>query len=131
MALFRTMQRLIPWFVGLFLVAQLAGVVPRPVYAQPDAKTVASQVHNQQAHNHADHGRSDHNKTQAHHPGDQHGNIADQCCALHLLTGVILPVEMAVPVGRLAQSILQESATAISGIDANPLDRPPRSLLSL
>jgi hypothetical protein len=126
MALFRTMQRLVPWLVGLFLVAQIAGVVPRLAYAKPDVKAVAAHLHHQHAHYH-----SDRNKTQAHHPGDQHGNIADQCCALHLLTGVVPLVVTAVPTELLAQSLLQKSTTAIAGIDANPLDRPPRSLPSL
>jgi len=126
MALFRTMQRLVPWLVGLFLVAQFAGVVPRLAYAKPVVKTVAAHLHLQQSH-----GPSDHSKTQQHHPGDQQGNITDQCCALHLLTGVVLLVDTAMPTQLLVQSLLQESTTAIAGIDANPLDRPPRSLLSL
>jgi hypothetical protein len=50
---------------------------------------------------------------------------------LHLLTGVVPLVVTAVPTELLAQSLLQKSTTAIAGIDANPLDRPPRSLLSL
>ncbi len=130
MALMRTMRRLVLLLVGLFLIAQLAGVVPRLAVAQAGAK-VAAQAHHQPSHDHAGQNHSDCSKSQNHHPGEQHGNVADQCCALHLLTGVILPIDTAVPADRLAQSLVQESAAAIAGIAAHPLDRPPRSFLSL
>jgi hypothetical protein len=126
MALFRTMQRLVPWLVGLFLLAQFAGVVPRLAYAQPGAKAMAAHQHHQHAHD-----RADHNKTQHQHPADQHGNIADQCCALHLLNGVLAFVVSASPIELSSQQVSAVPTTDVVGINASPLDRPPRSLLSL
>lgn len=127
MALFRTMQRLVPWLIGLFLVAQFAGIVPRVPYAKPDA-AVAAQMHkhHQQAHD-----RAGHNKTQHQNPDEQHGNIADQCCALHLLNGVLAFVVLASPIELSSQQVSATTTTNAVGINASPLDRPPRSLLSL
>ena len=128
MALFRTMQRLIPWFIGLFLVAQFAGIVPRVPYAKPGAAVVAVQLlkHHQHGHDHADH-----SKTQRHHPDDQSGNNPDECCALHLLTAVVALPVTSVPAELVGERLPEMSAASVASADPNHLYRPPRSLLSL
>ena len=37
MNLFRRMQQLVPALIGFFILAQFAGIVPRPTMAQPSA----------------------------------------------------------------------------------------------
>lgn len=128
MALFRTMQRLVPWLIGLFLVAQFAGIVPRVPFAKPSATVVALQLHKQHqpAHDH-----SDQNKTQHHHPADQSGGITDECCALHLLTAVVSVPVTSVPADVAGEPQSEMSAHSFAGADPSLLYRPPRSLLSL
>ena len=123
---FRTMRRVVPWLVGLFLLAQFAGVVPRVVYAHTDTKPVAAHQHHQYVHN-----QSNHNKAQHQDPDQQHGNIADQCCALHLINGVLSLVIASSPIELASQPLLAVPARDAAGINLSPLDRPPRFLLSL
>jgi hypothetical protein len=130
MARLRTLRRLVPILVGLFLIAQFAGVVPRSAVAKPDIKTAAAQMHHQQAQDQSGHSHSNCNESAQHNPDGQHG-IADQCCALHLLTAVILPLAQATIASRLAQALLHESSAPVAGIGGHPLDRPPRSPQSL
>ena len=122
---FRTLKRLVPLFVSLFVVAQLAGVVPRLAYSQPASQTAAAHIDHKHAHDHADVNKSIH-----HHPDDQHGNIADQCCALHLLAGVVPLVVMASLIELPSRPLAVTPAESIAGLDSTPLDRPPRSLSS-
>jgi hypothetical protein len=121
------MQRLAAWLVGMFLIAQFAGVVPRNVIAQPGAAAAALSY--QHGHDHADH--TDRHKIRHHHAGDQHGNIADQCCALHLLAGVVPLVMTATPAELASHPLALAPADTAAGIGASPLYRPPRSLASL
>ena len=123
---FRTMQRFVPWLVGLFLVAQLAGIVPRAAYAQPEAMTAAAPAHHQHAHDHSDDAAPRH-----HHDDDQGANLADQCCALHLLNAVVQLVAAAIPAEVAAGSLLGASGPSVSGTGGDLLYRPPRSHPSL
>ena len=125
MALVRTKRLFVSWLVGLFLVVQFAGIVPRLAVAKPDAATLALQLHHQNVHDHFDQ-----NKPQHHHHDDQGTAAVDQCCALHLLTAVVPLVVTALPIEHLVQPVLVRSFTAVDGIGANLLFRPPRSSLS-
>ena len=125
MAWFRTKQRLVPWLIGLFLVAQLSGVVPRLVHAQPSVIATATHTLDQHTHGHAGHTQS-----HKHDNGQPSSNLADQCCALHLLVGVVPFVVTAVSIEPLVEPLLDVSTPKAGGIAPHRLDRPPRSLLS-
>lgn len=125
MAWFRTKQRLAPWLIGLFLVAQISGVVPRLIYAQPSVIATTTQAPHQHAHMHAD------QATPHEHHDEQAPSLADQCCALHLLTGVVPFVVTSISIEPLAVPLLEVSKPNAAGVDPHRLDRPPRSLLSL
>lgn len=74
----RTTTRFVRVLVALFLVAQLAGVVSSPLaLAQGMPTAVASHPHGHHADDHGGEG------TFHHHHGDQSGDRADHCCALH------------------------------------------------
>ncbi len=119
----RRLQRLAACLVAMFLIAQFAGVVPRTAVAQPGAAAAASSHSFQQhAHQHSDHDKVRQQKA------DDHGNIADQCCALHLLAGVV-PLVIAATRADLASTALTLApADSEAGIGARPLYRPPRPL---
>jgi len=122
MAWCRTIRSLVPWLIGLFLAAQLAGVVPFEYIHPTPALAHAA------AHEH-DHGSVGHKH---HHDGtEQDGAIADQCCALHSLAGVLSLLDASIPSDLIGHPMAAELTEHISGIDAGRLDRPPKPLLSL
>ena len=125
MAWFRAKQRLVPWLIGLFLVAQFSGVVPRLIYAQPSIIGTATHTFDQPTHVHAGHIPS-----HKHDNGQPSSNLADQCCALHLLVGVVPFVVTVVSIRPLVEPLLDVSQPNAGGIAPHRLDRPPRSLLS-
>lgn len=126
MAWFRTKQRLCLWLVGLFLVAQFSGVVSRDVHARPSAIATITHTVDQHIHMHAGHGQS-----HKHDNDKPSSNLADQCCALHLLVGVVPFVVTAVSIEPLVEPLLDVSMSNAGGIAPHRLDRPPRSFLSL
>lgn len=120
----RKLQRLAASLVAMFLIAQFAGVVPRTAVAQPGAAAGASSLSSHQhARNHVDHEKACHQKAD-----DQHGNIADQCCALHLLAGVVPPVMVAIPADLASSALALTLTESDAGLAAAPPYRPPRSL---
>jgi hypothetical protein len=132
MTWFRNRQRLVQCLVGLFLLAQFAGAVPRLAHAHADAAMPAAHADRAHAHDHAGtRGHAGHRDAQHHHHGDQGASLADLCCALHLLTAVVPLVDTAPRIEPFAQPPVDASAAAVAGIDANALFRPPRSLQSL
>ncbi len=125
-----TLLRTIPWFtrllVGLFLVAQFAGVVSSPrANALPMAAGLSHAGHHAQGGHEA--GHADPGKLHDHH---DHGlNLADTCCALHAYFSGVLPAVIAIK----TESVMGESLSI--GLDSLPhgvprgrLDRPPRPL---
>jgi hypothetical protein len=121
--LFRCRHKLVPWLIGLFLVAQFAGAVPRVAYAHGDTNGAVAHADGAAAHEHCDHrgGVDEHQ--------DDHGiTVADQCCALHLLTGVVSAIVPTLYIEYGARPSVDTSAMPIAGIDANALFRPPRTL---
>jgi len=126
MAWFRTKRRLVTWLVGIFLVAQLSGIIPRVVSAQPSAVTTITHATDQHTHEHAGHFPS-----HTHDNEQPNSGLADQCCALHLLAGVVPFVVTAVSAEPHVEPLLDVSTPNTGGIFPQRLDRPPRSLLSL
>jgi len=119
--------RTIPWFVrllvGLFLVAQFAGVVSSPRASALPLPTAAA-PHDD--HHHAqDHG--DHGKPHDHH--DHGGTLADTCCALHAyFAGVLPPVAAIETEGVVGEQLSVGPDHLALGIPRGRLDRPPRPL---
>jgi hypothetical protein len=120
--------RTIPWFVrllvGLFMVAQLAGVVSSPrASALPATPALASQSDNQQMHGHAEHGKPhDHH----HHDG---GSLAGTCCGLHAcFAGVLPPLAATAAVCTIGEPIAAMTDDLTLGLSGGRLDRPPRPL---
>jgi hypothetical protein len=119
--------RAIPGFVrllvGLFLVAQLAGVVSAPLAsALPMATALASPDHHHHAQNHGDHG-----KLHNHH--DHSGSLADPCCALHAYFAGVLPPVVAIETeSPIGEPLSVGPDNLALGIPPGRLDRPPRPL---
>jgi hypothetical protein len=134
--------RTIPWvtrlLVGLFLVAQFAGMVSSPranaltmsaaTAPQTDAShvsashAVASGLHHQHAQGHGDGGMPCA-------PHDHSGNPTDTCCALHACFAGLLPPVVAIATGAVAGEPLSASRDDLApDARGGRLDRPPRPL---
>jgi hypothetical protein len=115
----RTIPRFVRLLIGLFLVAQLAGVVSSPrASAQPMPDATAQ-------HSHQHHGHHDDSGTASHH-GD-HGNLADSCCALHAYFAGVMPPVVAVKTATVVGERLAAGPDGQSrGVPPGRLDRPPR-----
>jgi hypothetical protein len=111
--------------VGLFMVAQLAGVVSSPrASALPAPPALASQSDNQQTHGHADHG-----KPHDHHYHHHGAGLADTCCGLHAcFAGVLPPLAAAAAVCAIGEPIAAMTDDLTLGLSGGRLDRPPRPL---
>jgi hypothetical protein len=121
---FRTKTSAIRLLVGLFLLAQFAGVVSSPL-AQAHAAASTAAVH--AGHHHANGHR---------HDGCAHANAgactdrADYCCALHAFFAGILPLAAAIENAGIASETLRPAVSdAALGLEGGGLDRPPRPLL--
>lgn len=110
--------------VALFLVAQFAGVISSPLASAQSTPTAATfHVHDHHAHNHSGQGTF-------HHHGDQSGDRADHCCALHAFFAGILPPVIAIEtVGAVGERLAANLADVGQGVAPGRLDRPPRPLL--
>jgi hypothetical protein len=120
--LLRTIPGFVRLLVGLFLVAQFAGVVSSPrASALPMAAAHASQG---QDHHRQDLG--DQGKHRGHH---DHANPADACCALHAYFAGVLPQVVAIATqGLTSQSLSVSPDDLVLGVPSGRLDRPPRPL---
>jgi len=119
MSLARTIRWLRTWLVGLFALAQIAGVSPLIYEHTLDVLG--------EAHHGCDHARIASDAPDAdHHHGilDAH----DQCCALHALAGP-LPAAADVALAN-PLSVRMAPATLVALADADPgrLDRPPKPM---
>jgi hypothetical protein len=118
--------RTIPWFirllVGLFLVAQFAGVVSSPrASALPVAAALAAHDHIQHAQDHANHGQPQH-----HH---DHSSLADTCCGLHAcFAGVLPPLAAVATECAMGEPMAALADDLTLGLSGGRLDRPPRPL---
>jgi hypothetical protein len=118
----RTIPGFIRLLVGLFLVAQFAGVVssPRASALPVAAAAVASHDHNQHALDSVDHGKQ-------HHRHDPGGNLADRCCGLHAcFAGVLPPLAGVQTECMIGEPIATGADDLTLGLSGSRLDRPPR-----
>jgi hypothetical protein len=118
----QTMRRfspLGPWLLGLFLLAQLAGVVP--VMFDHAVHVFESQPAVSSAHDHSAPGR---------HGDHRHGigDVKDECCSLHHHLAGVLPFTVRVTSFSLAaRPMLVAPARALASADPILLERPPKS----
>ena len=120
------------------MVAQLAGVVSSEEM-HPDAGIAAAAA--DPAVDHAAHqrGRAGENHHHSHHGtvgAIDHGltgnGVAGQCCALHAFMVGMVPIVLTTPTVAFRRGErLEINGDRFTGLTANRLDRPPRSLLSL
>jgi hypothetical protein len=108
------------WLVGLFIFAQIAGVVPlissHTLHVFESKQVVA-----------------DEDGIQAIGPGGtrHHHSIADlndQCCAFHHLAGVLVYALTVVPVSFTRIVIVSFPPSVLIAADPIPPERPPKSL---
>jgi len=126
---FRTKTPAIRLLVGLFLLAQFAGVVSSPL-SQAHAAAGTAIAH--AAHHHADgHRANDHRDG-----GCAQADVgtcadhADYCCALHAFFAGILPPAAAIEKAGVAAETLRPAVSDVAlGLAGGRLDRPPRPLL--
>ena len=118
----RSIPRFVRLLVGLFLLAQLAGVVSSPrANALPMPDTTAEHSHQHHGHHHDDSGA-------ARHHGD-HGNLADSCCALHAYFAGVMPPAVAVKIATVVgERVAAGPDDQSGGVPPSRLDRPPRPL---
>jgi len=121
----RTIRWLRACLLGLFVVAQVAGVVP----LMRDHALNVYEIVPVAAHGHH-HARA----TLANPDGDHHHGLLDlhdQCCALHTLAG---PLPSLVDVGPAVFARMRVPPVAVAGLTGgNPflLDRPPKPVLPI
>jgi hypothetical protein len=132
----RTFRRIVPFLIGLFMAAQLAGVVSlEESHGSPGI--AAATEHHPADHaaylaysgdHHHGHGGVD---TATHH-GLGGGGVVGPCCALHAFLVAVAPIVLIAPVVMFGRGErLDIGAEVFTGLAAKRLDRPPRSLLSL
>jgi len=120
-------RRVVPWVLGLYLVAQISGVALLAVHfhhayqsqiAAADDIALTGAVDRDHEHNgHHQHGAAD--------PGDQ-------CCTLHHhLTAVLFFEPAADVVGFVSTALLLTLPDVLVGAEPGLLDRPPKLLLSV
>jgi hypothetical protein len=113
------MRRIGPWLLGLFLIAQIAGIVPL-VYAHTLHMFEGKQ------------GIADGRDTiAAHEPGGDRAvpGDDDRCCVLHHhLTGVLPGAASAIRVGLVGLRMIAAPTNPLASADPTPHDRPPKLL---
>jgi hypothetical protein len=113
------MRRFGPWLLGLFLIAQLAGVVP--VMFDHAVHVFESQPAVSSAHDHSAPGR---------HGDHRHGvgDVKDECCSLHHhLAGVIPFTLPTVAFSLAAAPLVAPPLRRLASADPTLLERPPKS----
>jgi hypothetical protein len=118
---FRTIRGFVRLLVGLFLVAQLAGVVSSPrATAHPIADAAV-------VHSHEDLAHHQHGSGAAHHHDG--GKLADTCCALHAYFAGVMPPAVAVTTATVVgERLAARPDDQFPGVPPGRLDRPPRPL---
>jgi len=112
-------RRFGPWLLGLFLLAQIAGVVP--VMFDHAVHVFESQSSVADAHDHGATGR---------HGDHRHGvgDVKDECCALHHHLAGLIPVPTPAAVLSLAPArLVAPRLRTLESADPILLDRPPKS----
>jgi len=120
MTFVRTIRCLRASLLALFVVAQVAGVVPL-IY---DHTLNVYETAPVAAHGHAHVKPTVANPDADHHHGAL--DLHDQCCALHTLAGPLPHVIDAAPVAFASVRIVPDESIALTGANLGVLDRPPR-----
>jgi hypothetical protein len=119
--LLRTIPGFVRLLVGLFLAAQLAGVVSSPRANALPMGSAAAMQHLDEARDLGDYGKS--------HRHHDHGNPADKCCALHAYFAGVLPPVIAIEAeGLTGQRLSVDPDDLVLGVLSARLERPPRPL---
>jgi len=116
----RTIRRLRTWLIGLFALAQIAGVSPL-IYEHTLDVFDAAQTKGDHSHVAPTTPDADHH----------HGilDVHDQCCALHTLAGPLPGVADVALAIRLSVRIAPATAlVALADTEPGRLDRPPKSM---
>jgi hypothetical protein len=122
MAFVLSIRHLRACLLALFVIAQLAGIVPL-IYDHTLNVYEPTPV---AGHGHAHVKPTILNPDADHHHGML--DLHDQCCALHTLTGPLPHVADSVPVNFASFRIVPEAVIALSGDRPAVLDRPPRPM---
>ena len=120
MTVLRTIRRFHAALLALFVVAQVAGVVPL-IYDHTLNVYEGAPV--------AAHGHPHVTPTAAVPDADHHHGLLDlhdQCCVLQILAGPLPAVIAIVPVGSATHRIAARKLASLVGGDPPLLDRPPR-----
>jgi len=120
MTFVRTIRCLRASLLVLFVVAQVAGVVPL-IYDHTLNVYEATPV--------AAHGHARIRPTVASPDADHHHgalDLHDQCCALHTLAGPLPHVIDAAPVAFASVRIAPDESITLTGANPGVVDRPPR-----
>src|ERR1700720_4042922 len=120
MTFVRTIRCLRAFLLALFVVAQVAGVIPL-IY---DHTLNVYETAPVAAHGHAHVKPTVANPDADHHHGAL--DLHDQCCALHTLAGPLPPVIDAAPVAFASVRIAPDESITLAGANPGVLDRPPR-----
>jgi hypothetical protein len=114
-----TMRRFAPWLLGLFMIAQVAGVVP--LFFDHAVHVYESQQAISGSHDHSLPGR---------HGDHRHGvaDVKDECCSLAHLAGVLPFKPDAVPIGFADMAMVAPRANPLTDTSPLRLDRPPKPL---
>ena len=121
---FRTITRFVRLLIGLFVIAQFAGVISSPLAGVQSRHTEAV------FHIHYRHGQDTGGQQILGHPGDQTGDPADHCCALHAFFTGVLPAVIAVEAVDVGgRRLAADFADITVAVAPGRLDRPPRRLL--
>jgi hypothetical protein len=114
-----TTRRFAPWLVGLFMFAQVAGVVPlisahtlhvfesKQVVSDDDLLAVGAR------------GAPHHHSI---------ADLNDQCCAFHHLAGVLVYALVVGPVSFARVVVASAAPNMLLATDPIPPERPPKSL---
>ena len=117
MTVWRTMRRAAPWLLGLFVIAQAAGVVPLLALHAADVFERAG---------------TQFNLVKARAPATPlHHDVRDECCAVHHHLAGVLPHALdAVAIAFVAARMSAPGIAPVETAIFNLPDRPPK-LLSL
>jgi hypothetical protein len=125
----RTTRKLVPWLIGLLVVAQFAGAVPfRQAFASPSVSHTHVHEHAERGVDAIVHTHMGDGATHRHDIGDA-AAPSDKCCSLHGLIAIVPVVITAVLVVLVGKPLEVRPPQNFTGITPGRLDRPPRTLL--
>ena len=120
MTFVRTIRCLRASLLALFVVAQVAGVIPLIYEHTLNVYEIVPVA----AHGHANVKPTVANPDADHHHGAL--DLHDQCCALHTLAGPLPNIIDAAPIGFESVPMIPDEWIVLTGGTPGVLDRPPR-----